>query len=468
MPETTGNRAQEEFILSIRGLDDSWAATQLQDLIRKEQKDEDFPPITDLIAEFRSYYRRTRPIASGLGTFATLEVAGSSNSQEALQGAQAGGKRQSGSSTLPGPWIPRCLDGEKHTFENCPYVNQSVRKKGWKLDKAIQDKFTELRDSPTTNLKANALRAVERTLKKKPQAEVQSSSVISIDDGQEAGFIPHVNAVLQTAAATGVVDPPLLTRWILDPGSNCHVTNMRGTDWAATQKGGPSDVVFMSYDGTEPVYLDRQTLREVVKILDIPELPEETDQETEILLQSAHTIGSNASQLEPDVRAEQAKDTTHALPSPKNTPEPGLQPEPELELEPDPKSIEIPRGWELIPSDAEAPDRRSNNAPRRDEIGSQLSKSNVLTKRMQGKTLGRYFVAFAAARQLPEPQKARLHRDQLLPPLRRWRDLEKHLFRREFMAAEAKEFKRCQDMRCLLTGRPPDRDQSPSRPLRLS
>ncbi|KAI0567873.1 hypothetical protein Alg130_12451, partial [Pyrenophora tritici-repentis] len=73
MPETTGNRAQEEFILSIRGLDDSWAATQLQDLIKKEQKNEEFPLIADLIAEFRSYYRRTRPIASGFGTFATLE-----------------------------------------------------------------------------------------------------------------------------------------------------------------------------------------------------------------------------------------------------------------------------------------------------------------------------------------------------------------------------------------------------------
>ncbi|KAI0568939.1 hypothetical protein Alg130_11866, partial [Pyrenophora tritici-repentis] len=36
MPETSSNRAQEEFILSIRSLDDSWAATQLQDLIKKE------------------------------------------------------------------------------------------------------------------------------------------------------------------------------------------------------------------------------------------------------------------------------------------------------------------------------------------------------------------------------------------------------------------------------------------------
>ncbi|KAF1946374.1 hypothetical protein EJ02DRAFT_418803 [Clathrospora elynae] len=92
MPETTGNRAQEEFTLLIRGLDDIWAATQLQDLIKKEQKDKEFPLIADLIAEFRSYYQCTRPIASGLGTFATLKVAGSSNSQ--------------GACTRTGPWIP--------------------------------------------------------------------------------------------------------------------------------------------------------------------------------------------------------------------------------------------------------------------------------------------------------------------------------------------------------------------------
>jgi hypothetical protein len=172
MPETTGSRAQEEFILSIRGLDDSWAATQLQDLIRKEQKDEDFPPITDLIAEFRSYYRRTQPIASGLGTFATLEVASSSSSQETPAVAQTGNPQSA--RTRTGTYIPRCLDGQNHKFENCPYVNQSARKKGWKPDQAIQEKFTELRDSPTTNQMANALRAVEKNLRKKgTQAEVR-------------------------------------------------------------------------------------------------------------------------------------------------------------------------------------------------------------------------------------------------------------------------------------------------------
>jgi hypothetical protein len=60
---------------------------------------------------------------------------------------------------------------------------------------------------------ANALRAVEKSLRKKGvQAKVQSTSIISIDNGQPAHDRPHVNAVLQTAAATGVSAPPLLTR----------------------------------------------------------------------------------------------------------------------------------------------------------------------------------------------------------------------------------------------------------------
>jgi hypothetical protein len=51
------------------------------------------------------------------------------------------------------------------------------------------------------------------------------------------------------------------------------------------------DVVFMSNDGTEPVYPDRQTLREAVTILDVPEPPEETVQEIELLMQSAQETG---------------------------------------------------------------------------------------------------------------------------------------------------------------------------------
>jgi hypothetical protein len=59
------------------------------------------------------------------------------------------------------------------------------------------------------------------------------------------------------------------------------------------------DVVFMANDGTEPVYPDQQTLREVVTVLDVPESLEETDQEIELLLQSAQRDWSGLSQPEP-------------------------------------------------------------------------------------------------------------------------------------------------------------------------
>lgn len=110
---------------------------------------------------------------------------------------------------------------------------------------SIQDKFTELRNSSVSNLTANALRAAEKRLKKdKNQTADKSETVISIDDGQLAGDSSHVNAVLQTAAASELSVSPLLTRWILNPGSNCHVTNKKDASWNTTKKGKSLDVVY--------------------------------------------------------------------------------------------------------------------------------------------------------------------------------------------------------------------------------
>jgi hypothetical protein len=213
------------------------------------------------------------------------------------------------------------------------------------------------------------------------------------------------------------------------------------------------DVVFMAHDGTEPVYPDRQALREVVTILDVPEPPEETDQEIELLLQLAQEDWSSLSQPERAAQADQGKEAPHALPTPEDTPELELEPkhEPDAGENDATEAIDMPRGWEPIPANAEAPDRRSNNAPRREEISSQLSESNVLTGKRQRKTLGTYFVAFAEELQPPERQRAQLHRDQLPPPPKKWKNLDQHLYGKEFKAAAAEEFKRCQDMSCFKT-----------------
>jgi hypothetical protein len=228
MSEVDGNRSQEDFILSIRGLDDSWAATQLQDLIKKDQKGEQYTSTADLVAEFRSYYRRTRPIASSIGTFATLGVAGSSNGPTASEGSTR---------------RVMCLCGDSHMFKDCLYVNHSLRRPAWRSDKAIEKKFDDLRkaDNPT----ARALKRSEAQLKKESShLENKAQTVISMDDGKPVRSTTHCNAMLQTTAVADEAQPPLLTRWILDPGSNCHVTNTRGPNWTTIKKGEPTDYVY--------------------------------------------------------------------------------------------------------------------------------------------------------------------------------------------------------------------------------
>lgn len=142
------------------------------------------------------------------------------------------------------------------------------------------------------------------------------------------------------------------------------------------------------------------------------------------------------------------------MPTPESTPEPTTQQdtldvEAQYDLEPEQEAVEMPRGWEPIPADAEAPDQQSNNAPRREEISSQFSESNILTGKRQRKPLGTYFVAFAAALQPVKLQKSRIHRDQLPPPPKTWKDLEKHLFAQEFRTAATEEFRSCQEKGCF-------------------
>lgn len=98
--------------MSIRGLEDSWAATQLREVIKKDQKGEHYTSTADLVAEFRSYYRRTRLIASSIGTFATLGVAGSTDSTTASRGST---RRV----------IYLCK--ESHMFKDFVYVNYNLR-----------------------------------------------------------------------------------------------------------------------------------------------------------------------------------------------------------------------------------------------------------------------------------------------------------------------------------------------------
>jgi hypothetical protein len=110
--------------------------------------------------------------------------------------------------------------------------------------------------------------------------------------------------------------------------------------------------------------------------------------------------------------------------------------------------INLPRGYEPVQGDQDAPNRRENNAPRR--TNPAITSDNIVAgKRTRGSAHAVYLSTFAVAylltfasainpvqaQELHEPKKVCLHRDHLPPPPKRWSELERHPFGNRFKRA---------------------------------
>jgi len=218
------------------------------------------------------------------------------------------------------------------------------------------------------------------------------------------------------------------------------------------------DVVFLprlSGDNYPP----KQTLKQLVTILDIEEQTDDDDEEvleqlpTARRLQELQQIDQEEEQVEKPTSPEEQGDGG-CLPSPEATPEPDY-----TALESDQSDqASLPRGWQTVEDTQEAPDRASNNAPRREEISSQIDKSNIIQRKRsrKGRLPEVYMASFMSfidqgtlRKQGEEPQDSRHHRDQLPPPPKRWKDLETHPFSKDFYQAAGKELDSCFNKGCF-------------------
>jgi hypothetical protein len=200
MPELSGTRAQRDFLDSVQYTDDSWATSQRISMIAKQEIGESFMSAAGLIGQFRLYYRQMKPVASTLGSFAALGDA----------------QRPQLSKDTDKPRQIICLCGETHCFLDCPYVNPAKRSSGWKANSDTIKKFDTIRSRGDGSRISAVLRSAEAKLKKSmPQSA-------AFDDGSTTSG-QSSNACLQVEAAQQ--PRTLLTRWILDPGSNLHVCN---------------------------------------------------------------------------------------------------------------------------------------------------------------------------------------------------------------------------------------------------
>ncbi|KAI1673246.1 hypothetical protein L13192_04105 [Pyrenophora tritici-repentis] len=123
LPDVTSPRAQRDFLLAIKGLDDTWATTQQATLFRAQLNAQSIPTLDDLVAEFAMYWRSTRPVASSLGTFATLGIDQSSDRRS--DSAETRDNNKGKDRRL------ECKCGLKHRFNDCWYLGGKGKPQGW-------------------------------------------------------------------------------------------------------------------------------------------------------------------------------------------------------------------------------------------------------------------------------------------------------------------------------------------------
>lgn len=66
IPETTGSRAQEDFVIACRTIDPEYGTSGLRALIDLEEAGNTIPSVEDYVSKFSAYLKRVRPLSTGL------------------------------------------------------------------------------------------------------------------------------------------------------------------------------------------------------------------------------------------------------------------------------------------------------------------------------------------------------------------------------------------------------------------
>jgi hypothetical protein len=124
IPDVEGSRASYDFLAAVDPIAGTFSKTNLitlNDKIRNGIEPEDFK---ELVRSFRDYRRTTIVQAEPKASAFAVEPP--------RLGSTAGSEKR-----------PTCICGEKHFWNECPYLNQKVRTKNWKEDPQIRKQVDE-------------------------------------------------------------------------------------------------------------------------------------------------------------------------------------------------------------------------------------------------------------------------------------------------------------------------------------
>lgn len=157
IPDVQGTRAVTDFLVAISKIDSSFADIQLDkvDELESKGKKTEIPTLYDIL----DIYERRRQLRSSekktsRQAFATFkgrphdqdnQIKGKSNAEPQNNNLESDTKIPNKKTTEVKPRKrPNCHCGDKHYYNECPYINESIRTSNWKPNNRIQKNINDL------------------------------------------------------------------------------------------------------------------------------------------------------------------------------------------------------------------------------------------------------------------------------------------------------------------------------------
>lgn len=191
-----GEYGTKTFLSALKSIDRTYAEIRLNELMKDRSLDV-FTEIHYFRKRWLSHNQRERKNA-----FATFK--GKSPDE---RNSDSTNKNQGSERPKRGP--EDCPCGEKHRFDKCPYLIESLRPNGWKPNKDIEQRFEWIRENKPT-----LRQAMESAIKRANQNKETARTVMSIIRSDSAAFSLSNTYELRDS-------------WIVDSGADIHICNNR-------------------------------------------------------------------------------------------------------------------------------------------------------------------------------------------------------------------------------------------------
>lgn len=194
MTQYTGYMGTRTFLMALKKIESQYASIQLDRLL-EDSKLSVFNEISRYRKHWESLSQREQK-----NIFATFKGQSSDQSNSDSANQNRGFER---------PKRDDCPCGERHLFDKCPYVIESIRPKGWKPNPGIMERFEKIKRNPRVK------HAMDEAIKRANQNQEASRTAMSIIRSDSAVF------------SMGRDTYELRDSWIVDSGADINICNDR-------------------------------------------------------------------------------------------------------------------------------------------------------------------------------------------------------------------------------------------------